>query len=369
MELLIYSYVIGPLGVIGIVCNILGAVVLLRRDSSISDTSRFLLRMVLSTDTVYLVIVAVHVLHSFVLLHDQRSTLLGSTFFMVWMPYIYVIITAVYWTATMATSWFVVCLAASEYVTVYRPLDVVKYNTINWVRRAAVVIWIACVVLNIPHFLEFNIVTDSHASTITHTALSASRAYWIAYRIIFNSVVRWLLPGCLLAAFLHHLLRIVGTNNATHHIVSSNNAVPYIMSRENNGNDRFVVTLIVICVASIVCYVIDFVCITYSSCVFLLHDYYVPFQPYEVVAFYFNIFSNFLNVSLSSVKIIIYVVTKRTNQSAGLLAVMSCGSCRHWIQRLVYSRRDSSSGSSSVNYHNDSVIVSIRQDIPLVGQQ
>lgn len=237
-------YAVLCLSLLGIAANVL-SIVILGRDQTVRNTTRYLLQMLAVSDALYLLAC---------LGYQTVATLEECTTWGFWVlndvwshakspVYAWASVTQT------VTVWTVVIVTADRWVAITRPLQAPRYSTMPYVRRAVIAAWILALVYNAPrlferYVLEVNSPTASGnssdvidrdigettaaavvAAEVTSSAVAitckVTRWTWLrtdtVYVIVYDSalffLLRFLLPLSSLAFFNTRLLQAIRTSN------------------------------------------------------------------------------------------------------------------------------------------------------------
>ena len=341
-------YVVTLLCLFGIVGNVL-SIIILERDRTVRNTTRYLLQMLGVSDSLYLV--ACLLFQTVGTLEECTSWHAALNFYWTHLK------TAVYACASIAqtcTVWIVVIVTADRWVAITRPLQAPRYSTLSRVRKEVVIAWFIATVYNVPRFFERSIVSyDDNEGKILcwrvkWTWLREHPYYVIIYDSALFFLLRFLLPLSSLAFFNTKLIQAIRTSNSMNRSVSSSSSRkrkrtyyrngsftlaensdsgsgPAIQScyscrrRESNFSYqkmRNTQMLIVVVIVFFICELPDFLLRMYLSVYSVLRmlddsykDMYLKYQ--KPVLLYVNVTSNFMLTVNSCSNFIIYILIGR----------------------------------------------------------
>jgi hypothetical protein len=136
LQMVIRHFVIPPLAVTGVICNLL-IVIVLRRDKSLNRTTRFLLQMLTIADSVFYVFLPFHPQLGFI--YEYPLSFSNLELFSV-----LVLSNG----SQTAAAWMTVVVTYHRYVAVSRPLHARHYITMSRARFTVASVWIVSILIS-----------------------------------------------------------------------------------------------------------------------------------------------------------------------------------------------------------------------------
>ena len=192
-DFLIEAMLMGILCLFGFAGNTL-SMICLWKDKSKSATP-FLLISLEIADTLFLVTVLI--LRVLTSIHQFTG---WFTPLMVVFPYIGSYVFPCALIAMTSTIYLTILVTVNRYIAVCRPYEASNLCSIQQARKQVVLVWILCILYNIPRFFEFHVKTKYNAqmnTTITRSFpsdMSKSRIYKIIYNNSLYFIVMFLVP-------------------------------------------------------------------------------------------------------------------------------------------------------------------------------
>jgi hypothetical protein len=189
-------YVMFPVAIVGIFCNILSLAVL-SRDDTMNPTTSLMLRQLAAADLLNIL---------FIIPVTFMWNLQGSeTYNNIVTPLLYYIFFPLQGMSFTASVWIEVFLTGERYVAICYPLRINQISTIRRVRIAVSVVWIVAVSLNLPIFFEQAITIEGSVIKYTNW-LYNNPAYNITLYAVGFPIISMFLPFSFLVFFTTRML-------------------------------------------------------------------------------------------------------------------------------------------------------------------
>ena len=318
-------YASGVLILAGLVGNILSFITL-GRDHT--NTTTFLLRALAVSDSIVLILGSFpNVYQGAILFYSLEET--GQN-----MVYLY---TASYVIGTIrmaqtASSWIIVALAFDRFLKVCYVSKSISI-TVTMMRRAVIMIAIACVIFHIPIYFERSFIryVDKCTGAVyywgSHSQFANTLSYQVVYSFVFQGLIRLFIPVTLLGYVNIKLIFQLRRVMILHRVIA---APTSHVTKGERSRTRMLIAVITIFIISQLPFVIRALTVCLEK-----------FSKVPVSQFAINvltIFSNFSLIANSAVNIIIYVLF--SSRFRGLLLglrrrkrrvdVLPSGSSRNW---------------------------------------